>query len=169
VDGEDPPGDPALARERRGCREPLRVELRFEPPLPVAGPEELAAELEHRAAAKASSDLEYTSGLPEPPQQQVLPSPPAWAPAPGAERNAAPVIEHFWPDKAHRAGGQRVVIQGQHLEAAAVVFGFVPAQIVDETAFSVTVIAPPGSDEVPIVLTNRDGNYSVASARFRYF
>ena len=118
----------------------------------------------------ASNDLEFSPGLQEPPQQQVVPAPAPWTPPPDADANAKPVIEDVWPDKGPSSGGDRIVIRGRNLQAAQVLFGLTPATIIKESESELTVSAPAaGVGEVPIVVTNRDGNYAIAGTVFRYF
>jgi IPT/TIG domain len=118
----------------------------------------------------ASTDLEYTAGLPEPPQGQVVPAPAPWRPSEDAEANPKPVIDDVWPNKAPSSGGEQVMIRGKNLRTLQVVFGTVPAQIVSESQEAVTVAVPAGgAGEVAIVLTNRDGGYSVAAGAFSYY
>jgi IPT/TIG domain len=116
-------------------------------------------------------DLEFTPGLPEPPQDKIVPAPAPWAPEPSVEENAAkPVIDDVWPDKAPASGGDKVVIRGKNLQAAQVVFGLSPARILAQSDDAVTVAAPAaGAGQVAIVVTNRDGNYAVAGSAFRYY
>ena len=147
--------------------------------------------------AARAVDLEFSAGLPEPTQEQVVAPPPAWKPAAAApaasaeeaaqvEAAAAPVIEDVWPDKVpaagsddarkHGGGGQEngtdveVVIKCSHLDASQVVFGLVPARILKVAADSLTVAAPVvGVSEVVIVVTNRDGSFAIAKQAFRYY
>jgi hypothetical protein len=115
-------------------------------------------------------DLEFSEGLSAPSQEQVVPAPAPWTPAPGAEASASPVIEDVWPVKAPVTGGGKVVLRGKNLQVAQVVFGMAPAKVIEATEDELTVAAPEGSaGEVAIVVTNRDGNYAVAGARFEYY
>ena len=119
-----------------------------------------------------TTDLEFSEGLAEPPQQKVVPAPAPWTPAPGAEAGAKPIIEDVWPVKGPVSGGDRVVIRGKNLDAAQVVFGLAPAQIisVSEAHDTLTVAVPAcGAGQVAIVVTNRDGNYAVAGGTFEYY
>ncbi|HEX7488208.1 MAG TPA: IPT/TIG domain-containing protein [Anaeromyxobacteraceae bacterium] len=118
----------------------------------------------------AASDLEYSAGLPEPPQQSVVPSPHPWAPSPDAEPNANPVIEDVWPRGGPSSGGGRVVIRGRNLRASQVLFGTSPAHIITATDGELTVAAP-GEDagEIAIAVTNDDGNYAIAAEAYRYY
>jgi hypothetical protein len=115
-------------------------------------------------------DLEFTEGLSEPPQTQVMPSPTPWAPPPSTAEAPQPVVEDVWPDKAAAAGGAQVVIRGKNLQPAQILFGLAPARIISESAEKVVVAAPPSNaGEVGIVVTNRDGNYAVAGGAFKYY
>jgi rubrerythrin len=149
--------------------------------------------VEAAAAAAAAVDLEFSEGLNEPPQQQVVPAKPHWTPpatatataptadaaaAPTADAAAAPAadatpeaaIEDVWPDKTSEAGGERVVIRGQNLQPAQILFGMVPATIVEVARDHIVVIAPAAKEgEVKIVVTNRDGSYAIAADAFRYY
>jgi hypothetical protein len=116
-------------------------------------------------------DLEFSPGLPEPPQDEVRPAPRPWTPEPSAESaSAKPVIEDVWPDKAPASGGEKVVIRGKNLQAAQVVFGLTPAHILGAAEDAVMVAAPPaGAGQVAIVVTNRDGSYAIAGGAFSYY
>lgn len=117
-----------------------------------------------------ASDLEYTAGLEEPPQSQVMPPGAPWRRPAGADLPPPPVIDDVWPDKGPSSGGDRVVIRGRDLRAVRVLFGFTPATILSATDQEVTVAAPPaGAGEVRILVTTRDGNYVVAGTTFRYY
>jgi IPT/TIG domain len=122
----------------------------------------------YAAQLPMATDLEFSEGLPEPPQQQVATPPAPWAPSPDAEAGAKPVIEDVWPARAPSTGGGRVVLRGKNFQVAQVVFGLAPAQIISQTQDSVTVAVPPATGQVAIVVTNRDGNYSIAAQPFRY-
>jgi hypothetical protein len=126
----------------------------------------------HAIPSPAASDLEFTEGLPEPPQQQVVPAPAPWTPPSGSDANPKPIIEDVWPDKAPASGGERVVIRGKNLQAAQVVFGLVPARIIDINAAqdTLTVVVPASAaGRVAIVVTNSDGNYALAGSIFQYY
>jgi hypothetical protein len=115
-------------------------------------------------------DLEFSPGLQEPPQEEILPAPSAWKPAPDVEGSARPVIGDVWPNKGPASGGERVVIRGSNLQAAQIVFGRTPAHIIEASEDKVTVVAPAAAaEDVTIVLTNRDGNYAVAAGAFQYY
>jgi hypothetical protein len=115
-------------------------------------------------------DLEFSPGLQEPPQDEVLPAPSAWKPAPDAEGSAKPVIDDVWPNKGPASGGERIVIRGRNLQAAQIVFGTTPAHIMEASEDKVTVAAPAaGAGQVAVVVTNRDGNYAVAESAFQYY
>jgi len=116
-------------------------------------------------------DLEFSPGLEEPPQPVVVPAPPPWTPGPEPEASANPAIDDVWPDQGPSSGGARVVIRGKNLQPLQVIFGLTPARIVAATDDALTVEAPGAADagEVSVVVTNRDGNYAVASGAFRYY
>jgi hypothetical protein len=115
------------------------------------------------------ADLEFSPGLPAPPQQNIVPAAHVWTPSPSAAASAPPVIEGVWPDRGPSSGGDRVVIRGRNLQAAQVVFGLSLAPILSETDETV-VVASPGGEEglAAIVVTNRDGNYAIVAEAFRY-
>jgi hypothetical protein len=114
-------------------------------------------------------DLEFTHELPEPPQDAIVPGPARWTPDPAASEHMNPVIEDVWPAKAPASGGDKVVIRGKNLEAAQVLFGVAPAQIVEAAEDHITVAAPSAdAGLVAIVVTNRDGNYALAGGAFHY-
>jgi hypothetical protein len=113
------------------------------------------------------SDLEYSPGQQEPPQQVVGPIPPPWSPHPGMASLPEPVIEEVSPRAA--AGGAYVRIRGRNLRASAVMFGDQPAQIVSDADDEVTVLAPPGGQgAVAIGVTNVDGTYAIVPDAFTY-
>jgi hypothetical protein len=115
-------------------------------------------------------DLEFSPGLQEPPQEKVVPAPAAWKPAPDAEASTKPVIDDVWPNKGPSSGGERIVIRGRNLQAAQIVFGLIPARIIEASEDKVTLAAPAvAAGQVAIVLTNRDGNYVVAPGTFQYY
>jgi IPT/TIG domain-containing protein len=138
--------------------------------------------------AARAVDLEFSAGLSEPTQEQVVSPPPAWKPAARDEATGAPVpvIEDVWPNKAPAAGSDdalehnsnrngheheiEIVIKGKNLTASQVLFGMAPARIVEVTAHSLTVAAPAaGAGEVAIVVTNRDGSFAIATQAFSYY
>jgi IPT/TIG domain len=128
---------------------------------------------------EVDADPEVSPGVPEPPQQGVVPDPrpsTVVTAGPDAEGSASPVIEDVWPNKAPASGGEKVEIRGKNLRASSVLFGSVPARIlgVREAAGTVTltVATPParaGAAQVFIVVTNRDGSYAVAGEKFQYY
>lgn len=124
------------------------------------------------AMARTISDLEYNAaaGLPEPPQQNVLPPPPAWKPPANADDNAKPLIQDVLPGQGAATGGERVTIRGKNLQPSAVLFGLSPARILGVAEDAVTVLSPPaGAGPVSIVVTNPDGNYAISATPFRYY
>jgi IPT/TIG domain len=128
--------------------------------------------VQYDVAQPDASDLEFSEGLPEPPQQKVVPAPAPWTPPPEADASAKPVIEDVWPAKGPASGGDRVVIRGRNLLALQVLFGLVPARIisVSESRDTLTVAAPASdAGQVAIAVTNGDGNYAVAGDAFQYF
>lgn len=168
-DAAEDSGRPAQDREEDRAEDPGRD-----------GEERNADRAEADASASAqlyvvrseSSDLEFSEGLVEPPQQQVLPAPAPWTPAPGADGAAQPVIDDVWPGKAPSSGGEKIVIRGKNLAAAQVVFGLAPARIlsVSDSQDTLTVAAPAAdAGEVGIVVTNRDGSYALSSGTFQYY
>jgi hypothetical protein len=128
--------------------------------------ERAAARFERRMR-RFLSDLEYSPGLPEPPQQVIAPIPPPWRPDPGVTRLPGPVIDEVSPRAA--AAGSYVRIRGRDLRVSAVMFGDQPAQIMSDGDDQVMVLAPPGvHGTVPVVVTNVDGGYAIALDAFRF-
>jgi hypothetical protein len=125
-----------------------------------------------RPTEAAALDQEFSPGLAEPAQQQVVPPSPTWRPEPSAEASPIPVVEDMWPHKAPASGGERVVLRGKNLAGAAqVVFGLTPARIlsIDAEKDTVTVAAPAASaGKIAIVVTTRDGNYAIVEG-FEYY
>jgi hypothetical protein len=112
---------------------------------------------------RSSFRQEIVTELPQPPPPDADPAP-------------TPVIDDVYPSKGRASGGDRVQIRGKNLQAYLVLFGSVPARILDarevDGAMTLTVAAPParaGPAQVYLVVTNRDGRYAVASDRFQYF
>jgi hypothetical protein len=125
-----------------------------------------AAEKLQRRMKRFLSDLEYSPGLPEPPQQVIAPVPPPWAPDPAAAGLPEPAIDAVSP----RAGvqGAHVRIAGKNLRAMQVMFGDHPAEIVSDAESELTVLAPGGHGVVSVVVTNVDGQYAIATDAFTY-
>jgi IPT/TIG domain len=120
--------------------------------------------------APPAVDLEFSEGLAEPSQEQVVSAPEPWRPSASVEEGSPPVIADVWPDKGPASGGDRVVIRGKDLQAAQVVFGLVPAVILEASDDHLVVAAPAGgAGRVAIVVTNRDGHYAVADGAFQYY
>ncbi len=118
---------------------------------------------------KLVRDLEFTPGLREPFQQNVVPPPAPWTPSAAADAASPPVIEAISPRMAGTLGGVVVTIRGRNLDAMQVLFGLSPAAIVSQAPEVLVVQAPPGiAGDAPIVVTNRDGNYVVAATTFQY-
>jgi hypothetical protein len=125
-----------------------------------------AAKLERRML-RFLSDLEYSPGLAEPPQQVIAPVPPPWTPAPALAGLPDPVIDEISPLAA--AVGAHVSIRGRHLRVSQVMFGERPAEVVSDGDDHVTVLAPAGGHGVVSVgVTNVDGTYAVADDAFTY-
>ena len=117
-------------------------------------------------------DLEFSDGLPAPTQEQVVTPPAPWRPAAlaGAQVAANPQIDDVWPNKGPESGGGVVVIKGKNLMVTQVLFGMMPARILEATSDAVKVAIPgSGAGEVPVVITNGDGTYAVAMHAFRYY
>lgn len=116
---------------------------------------------------RLTRDLEYSPGLPEPRQQRMAPQPEPWRPDPEAAGSPAPVIEGVSPASAPAGGSAEVVIRGQHLRAAQVMFGATAARIIGARPDQVTVVVPPSAaGEVRIALTNEDGQFALSPASF---
>lgn len=125
-----------------------------------------AARLERRML-RFLSDLEYSPGLAEPPQQVIAQVPPPWTPAPALAGLPEPVIDEISPRAA--AVGAHVSIRGRHLRVSQVMFGERPAEVVSDGDDHVTVLAPAGGHGVVSVgVTNVDGTYAVADDAFTY-
>jgi hypothetical protein len=149
-------GEPG-ARESVGTAAPPRA-------AEAAGDAAAAEELSRRMQ-KLVSDLEYSPGRREPPQQLREPQPEPWRPAPGATAGPAPIIEQVTPRTA--PPGTRVRIRGRHLRAAQVMFGALPAEVEGDSDTELVVLVPEGGEgEVPVAVTNLDGGYAVAEAAF---
>lgn len=128
------------------------------------------AEAERLAASlrKLVSDLEYSPGLPEPPQQTVLPLPEPWRPDPIRE-GPPPVIEEVGPLLVRTGGGDRVTIRGRNLRVVEVMFGVTPARLLAASGTLVSVEAPPsGAGPVTVAVTNDDGTWALAEAPVVY-
>ncbi len=144
---------------------------------PLAKPAPLVASSPGAPLARAALppavpaiDLEFSEGLAEPSQEQVVAAPEPWRPDAVAEAGSPPVIADVWPDKGPASGGDRVVIRGKDLQAAQVVFGLAPARILESSDERLVVAAPAaGAGRVAIVVTNRDGHYAVAAGAFQYY
>ncbi len=117
---------------------------------------------------KLLRDLEYTKGLPEPPQQLVQPQPEPWRRDPTRE-GPPPEITGVSPRRGRVAGGERVEIRGRNLRVVSVMFGASPARLLAATDALVTVEAPAGSPgPASIALTNEDGTWGVAAEPYMY-
>lgn len=137
------------------------------PTAPPQDPDALEAAAVSMSMRRFLRDLEYSPGLPEPPQQVVARQPAPWRPGPGVAAGPVPVIGDVSPRSA--AGGILVRIRGQHFRAAQVMFGGQPAQIVSDSEVELAVLAPEGGEgTVPIAVTNGDGTYTVAPDAFTY-
>jgi IPT/TIG domain len=120
-----------------------------------------------RAMKRFVSDLEYSPGLPEPPQQVVARLPAPWRPDPATQGQPEPVIAELSPRVA--AAGAYVRLRGRNLRASAVMFGHHPAEIMSDGDEEVTVLVPQGgSGVVPVGLTNVDGSWAIAADAFTY-
>ncbi|HET8723218.1 MAG TPA: IPT/TIG domain-containing protein [Anaeromyxobacteraceae bacterium] len=117
---------------------------------------------------KLLRDLEYTKGLPEPPQQVVQPQPEPWRRDPTRE-GPPPEITGVSPRRGRVAGGERVEIRGRNLRVVSVMFGASPARLLAATDSLVTVESPAGSPgPATIALTNEDGTWGVAAEPYVY-
>lgn len=150
-----------------GVRSPEGTAARDGEPLTEA--EREAAERLQGEMGRLVSDLEFTRGRREPPQQTVVKAPAPWTPPPDAGTLPEPTIEAVAPHSAPAAGGARVVIRGQHLRVKQVMFGSRAARIVAASGEEVTVEVPPGKPgQVTIAVTNADGSWALASQPFTY-
>ena len=133
------------------------------PPEPEEEQRARLADEFHRLAR----DLEFTAGLPEPPQQRMAKQPEPWRPDPEAAARPPPVIEGVSPASASADGGTQVIIRGHDLRAAQVMFGSAAARIASVGPDQVTVIVPPTAPgQVRIALTNDDGHFALAPELF---
>lgn len=118
--------------------------------------------------AKLASDLEWSPGLKEPPQQLVQPQPDPWKRDPSRE-GPSPTIEAIAPRRARAGGGDRISIRGRNLRVVQVMFGSAPARLLSARGNEVVVEAPPGSPgPVTVAVTNDDGTWAVAPDPFVY-
>ena len=162
----------AVSAERAG--EVERAPARPEDPLAKSAPRTASSPGAPLARpvlpAVPAIDLEFSEGLAEPSQEQVVAAPEPWRPDAAAEAGSPPVIADVWPDKGPASGGDRVVIRGKDLQAAQVVFGLAPARILESSDERLVVAAPAaGAGRVAVVVTNRDGHYAVAAGAFQYY
>jgi hypothetical protein len=81
----------------------------------------------------------------------------------------APTITSVSPTSGPAAGGTAVTINGANFTGATVNFGSAPASITSNTGTQMTVIAPPGSGTVDVIVTNAGGSSGTSAAdRFTY-
>lgn len=86
-------------------------------------------------------------------------TPPATPPNPPAS-GAGPTIVSITPDTGHAAGGDSVMINGTGFSTVSgVTFGGVPApSVAPDHDSSLTVVTPPGSGTVDVVVSNAGGD-----------
>src|SRR5690349_528659 len=81
-----------------------------------------------------------------------------WNPPVDPAAASQPTIDDVYPTKGAVKGGEKVVIRGNNLDAAQVVFGATPARMLKVTADAITVAAPAEeAGTVTIVVTSRSG------------
>jgi hypothetical protein len=175
AEGASPAATAASAARDPAAPHPQEVVTPLAGPRDDARPEagemdpetELAAARLQRRMQRFLSNLEYTPGLPEPPQQVIAPTPPPWTPPAALADLPQPVIDEISPRAA--AEGAHVSIRGRHLRVSQVMFGGLPAEVVSDGDDHVTVVVPAGGHGVvSIGLTNVDGTYAVADDAFTY-
>lgn len=133
-------------------------------------PRETEAEATERLTEdyrKLLRDLEFTRGLPEPPQRRVVPAPEPWRQDEQAAGRPPPIVEGMTPTSAPAAGGAEVVLRGRNLRAAQVMFGTAAARISRAGPDEVRVVVPPGAPgAVRVALTNDDGHFALVAEPF---
>jgi hypothetical protein len=160
------PGTGAAAEARSGAEHAGRTDSTG----PDPATEEERLERDHLASgmAKLASDLEWSPGLREPPQQLVQPQPEPWRRDPSRE-GPSPTIEAIVPRRARAGGGDRVSIRGRNLRVVQVMFGATPARLLAARGNEVVVETPPGAvGPVTVAVTNDDGTWAIADVPFVY-
>ena len=113
-------------------------------------------------------DLQYSPGVPEPPQNIVRPSPEPWRSDP-SRQGPPPVVDSVEPRSGRVAGGDRVVLRGRHLRVVEVMFGPAAGTIVAATGSAVTVETPrSAAGGVAIAVTNEDGTWAIDEVGFTF-
>ncbi len=80
-----------------------------------------------------------------------------------------PVVTSISPTSGPAGGGTSVTINGANFTGSTVTFGSTPASITSNTGTQLTVIAPPGSGTVDVIVTNAGGSSTPSAAdRFTY-
>jgi hypothetical protein len=80
-----------------------------------------------------------------------------------------PTISGVSPASGPAKGGNEVLITGSDFASAQVLFGGQMAQVTSQSSNAVTVVVPEGeSGPVAVVVTNREGTYSVAGSAYTY-
>jgi hypothetical protein len=97
-------------------------------------------------------------------------TPPPMSRAVRTSAAAPPVVTGVSPQAGALEGGNEVVIRGEHFEGRPqVLFGDNVARLVTATGGELSVVAPPGQPgAVTVVVTNRDGTYTVARSAYTY-
>jgi hypothetical protein len=107
-----------------------------------------------------------TSGPPD--SRPQLPADPN-ARTPATSTTTRPAISAVSPSTGSVRGGNEVLITGSDFANAQVLFGAQLARVTSQSSNAVTVIAPDGEPgAVPVVVTNREGTYSVAASAYLY-
>lgn len=176
--GRHDPSRPTTSSPARGVRpsdagvDDLEARDRSGPVATGLAPAETEAEATERLTEdyrKLLRDLEFTRGLPEPPQRRVLPAPEPWRQDEQAAGRLPPVVEVMTPASAPAAGGVEVVLRGRNLRVAQVMFGTAAARITHASPGEVRVVAPqvaPGA--VRVALTNDDGHFALVGEPFTF-
>jgi hypothetical protein len=139
-----------------------------QPDAPLTEAESREAERVAEEMGRLVRDLEYSSGLPEPPQQTVQRPPEPWRPDP-ARQGPSPIVDSVEPRHGRAAGGDRVVLRGRNLRAVEVMFGQAAGKILSASGSTLTVETPSsGPGQVAIAVTNDDGTWAVVDGVFTF-
>ncbi|HET9598355.1 MAG TPA: IPT/TIG domain-containing protein [Anaeromyxobacteraceae bacterium] len=148
-------------------------------PAPIAA-EPQAAGVPTYAVGQAQPDPEaYSHSYAPPPAPAAEPAPAQAAAAPSVDpgENVArtppagsslrPNIANVSPSRG--APGTQLTITGSDFANVQVIIGGAVAQVTSQSSNAVTVVAPEGhAGPAAIVVTNRDGTYSVAGNAYQY-
>jgi hypothetical protein len=88
---------------------------------------------------------------------------------PPAATNLRPVIARVSPQAGAPEGGNELTIVGSDFANVQVMVGGQVARVTSQSSNAVTVLAPEGQHgPATVVVTNRDGTYSVAGGAYKY-